>query len=122
MKEKHDIKQNKPSYFIFLKIYDIILIYKKEGVIMRKTKDPRLQQLSDFYCTECGHKNFPIIRAGKAREAGHLKKLYCIHCKREVNHYECYSTIDVEKFKRKFKNGDFKNDDFEDNVRSPMRW
>ena len=33
---------------------------------------------SDFYCTECGRKGIPIIRiAGKEREAGHLKKLYC---------------------------------------------
>lgn len=73
----------------------------------------------EFYCTKCGQKGLPVWRRpASQRGKGHLKKLYCIHCKQEVNHYECYSMADVLKFERKFKNGDFENDNFEDNVRS----
>ena len=51
-----------------------------------KIRDARLQRLSDFYCTYCGHKSFPILRrVGKEREPGHLKKLYCLYCKEERN-------------------------------------
>lgn len=72
-----------------------------------------------FYCTKCGNKGLPVWRNTAAqRGRGHLKKLYCIYCQQEVNHYECYTQQDVEKFKRKFENGDFKNDSIENNVRS----
>lgn len=44
--------------------------------------------LSDFYCTCCGNKGIPIIRSGAKRELGHLKKLFCLTCQKEVNHVE----------------------------------
>lgn len=45
---------------------------------------------SEFYCVECGNKGIPIIRKkGKEREAGHLKRIYCLKCGREWNHVEC---------------------------------
>lgn len=45
--------------------------------------------LSDFYCTHCGLKNFPIIRQlGKEREPGHLKKIFCLNCNSEQNMVE----------------------------------
>lgn len=45
---------------------------------------------SEFYCSKCGSKGIPILRKnGKMREAGHLKKLWCLKCKEEVNHVEC---------------------------------
>lgn len=45
---------------------------------------------SDFYCTKCGNKGIPIARQARAkREAGHLKKLWCPHCKDFINHVEC---------------------------------
>lgn len=45
--------------------------------------------ISDFYCTKCGRKGINIPRkVGKYREAGHLKRLYCIYCKSEQNHVE----------------------------------
>ena len=28
------------------------------------------------------------MRTGRQREPGHLKKLYCLHCGKEVNHVE----------------------------------
>lgn len=52
----------------------------------KKTKDIRNVSFSDFYCTQCGLKNLPIPRiAGKEKEPGHLKKLFCFHCQKETN-------------------------------------
>lgn len=67
---------------------------------------------SDFYCTSCGKKGVPIIRNhGKMREAGHLKKLFCIHCKKETNHVEIRDTekYTLEDFKQEFELGRFIN-------------
>lgn len=56
---------------------------------MSKRNNVRNFIFSDFYCTKCGLKNFPIIRTiGGERESGHLKKLFCIHCQQEVNMVE----------------------------------
>lgn len=45
--------------------------------------------ISDFYCTECGNKGISLPRKdNKRRKSGHLKKLYCCHCKKEINHVE----------------------------------
>lgn len=57
--------------------------------------------ISDFYCTCCGSKTIPLYRKeGRYREAGHLKKLYCYKCKREVN------CVEVRPF------GDYRYNDF----------
>lgn len=62
----------------------------------------------EFWCTKCGKRGIPIVRNEAAqRGKGHLKKLWCVSCGTECNHYECYNQQDVEKFKRKFANGDF---------------
>ena len=68
--------------------------------------------LSDFYCTKCGKKGLPIVRrVGSQREAGHLKKLYCIYCKEEVNHAEVrpFGDYNYEDFKMEFELGRFVN-------------
>ena len=45
--------------------------------------------ISDMYCTQCGKKNIPVPRkAGQESEPGHLKKMYCIYCKRKTNMVE----------------------------------
>ena len=45
---------------------------------------------SEFYCIKCGNKGIPIPRKkGAEREAGHLKRLYCLKCQQEWNHVEC---------------------------------
>lgn len=45
--------------------------------------------VSDFYCVKCGAKGMPLARKmSRQREKGHLKKLYCLHCKQETNHRE----------------------------------
>ena len=42
-----------------------------------------------FYCIQCGNKGIPIMRNnGRAKEKFHRKKLYCLHCKQEINHIE----------------------------------
>ena len=79
---------------------------------MRRSKDVRLQYLSDFYCTKCGHKGIPIIRNnGKAKEPGHLKKLYCLYCNSEQNMVEIKQkgSYTLEDFLIEFENGNFKD-------------
>ena len=68
--------------------------------------------MSEFYCTECGNKGIPIFRKkGHEREAGHLKKLFCLKCGKEVNHCEvkAWTKYDYSDFKTEFEYGNFKN-------------
>lgn len=69
---------------------------------------------SDFYCTQCGNKNINVWRnKGKEREAGHLKKLYCFTCGKEVNNVEIKpnaSKYTFEDFCVEFEYGNFNED------------
>lgn len=72
----------------------------------------KFNQISDFYCTKCGHKGIPVVRPkGKAREPGHLKKLFCLYCQEEVNMVEINSRskYTLEEFEIEFNNGNFIN-------------
>ena len=61
-----------------------------------------------FYCIRCGNKGIPIVRnSASKREKGHLKRLYCVYCNKEVNHYECRDEQDVIDFRKKYEKGDF---------------
>lgn len=63
---------------------------------------------SEFYCIKCGNRGIPLPRPhGHQRKQFHRKKLYCIHCKQEVNHIECKTEADINDFKIEFKNGMF---------------
>lgn len=65
----------------------------------------------DFYCLKCGNKGIPIMRSrGMRKEKFHRKKLYCIHCKEEVNHIECRTLDEKEKFKRNFEKGVYEDE------------
>lgn len=65
----------------------------------------------DFYCINCGKRGMPLARMnGKQREKMHRKKLYCLTCKTEVNHIECRSQEDVDRFKRNFEKGVYANE------------
>lgn len=66
--------------------------------------------MSNFYCTECGTKGIPILRpSNKRREKGHLKNLYCCHCRKEVNHVEISGyNYTYQDFMREFKYGHFR--------------
>ena len=67
---------------------------------------------SRFFCTQCGREGLPVMRKnGQLREAGHLKKLYCIFCQQEVNHAEVREIggYTEEDFRREFEAGRFVN-------------
>ena len=67
--------------------------------------------ISDMYCTQCGRKNIPVPRkVGQEREPGHLKRMYCIYCKKKVNMVEVKNvglTYTKEDFFWEFNNGNF---------------
>lgn len=76
---------------------------------MRKRKI--IEEPSRFFCTKCAREGVPIIRtAGQMREAGHLKRLYCLNCG-ETNHVEIrpYGKYQYKDFLLEFKGGNFKD-------------
>ena len=44
--------------------------------------------ISKFLCIQCDSSTFLPRKLSKKKELGHLKKLYCLKCKEEVNHLE----------------------------------
>ena len=61
-----------------------------------------------FFCIQCGNEGIPIFRnQGHKHSRFHRKKLYCPHCKCEINHIECQTDEDVYEFKMKFEEGAF---------------
>lgn len=44
--------------------------------------------ISKFICSQCSGANFLPRKTSKQRERGHLKRIYCVKCKEEVNHIE----------------------------------
>lgn len=76
---------------------------------------PKNQKMttSEFYCTKCGERGIPIARRiGKQREAGHLKKLYCLNCKEIWNFAEVrpFGEYNYEDFLTEFRHGNFDKD------------
>lgn len=70
----------------------------------------KLSDVSDFYCTECGHKGIPVIRkVGREKEPGHLKKLFCLYCNKETNHVEIRPNgkYNINDFFIEYSNGNF---------------
>lgn len=68
---------------------------------------------SEFCCCRCGAKGMPIARKqSKQREKGHLKKLWCIHCKDEVNHVEIrpFDDYSYQDFLEDFNEGIYKEE------------
>lgn len=69
------------------------------------------KEMHDFYCIKCGNKNFALSRStGHKYSKHHMKKLWCWHCKEEINCVECSNDEEVEEFKRKFEAGEFQKD------------
>ena len=65
---------------------------------------------NQFYCCMCGSLGLPIVRLrGKEREAGHLKKIYCLKCQKETNHAECqpWNGYTHDDFLAEFNHGNF---------------
>ena len=66
-------------------------------------KRPRTVTLHDFYCIKCGNKGISIMRpVSHLHGSMHLKKLYCLTCKGEVNHVECKNEFEAVEFKNNF--------------------
>lgn len=67
--------------------------------------------ISDFFCTQCASRGIPIPRKkGREREPGHLKKLFCLNCKKEVNFCEIKpfaQNYTYNDFLLEFENGNF---------------
>lgn len=64
-----------------------------------------------FFCLNCGEEGIPLPRKkGQQREKFHRKKIYCIHCQNTVNHIECKTIEEVEKFKEDFEQGVYKHE------------
>ncbi len=78
--------------------------------------------VSKMYCCKCGQEGISIPRrSGQYRAPGHLKKMYCIHCKQEWNHAEIrsmYSDYNYEDFKLEM---DYNNFDDKGNRKVPYR-
>ena len=68
-------------------------------------------QMHRFFCIKCGNEGIPIHRKqGHQHGRFHRKKLYCPHCKVEINHVECKNLEEVEIFHEAFEGGYFKNE------------
>lgn len=65
-------------------------------------------QTTDFYCTKCGNKGMPLARKkSHTKEMGHMKKIWCLHCKEEINHVEIRPfDYNYETLMAKLKNGE----------------
>lgn len=67
--------------------------------------------LHDFYCIKCGNKGLSLMRNhGHKHQRFHRKKLYCPHCKCEINHIECRNEEDAYEFKMAFEKGEYVNE------------
>ena len=67
--------------------------------------------LHNFYCINCGNKGIDLMRKqGHKYAKGHRKKLYCVYCRTEVNHVECISYDDIERFKEDFADGKYREE------------
>lgn len=59
-----------------------------------------------FRCIRCANKGIPLMR-NKGFQHGkfHRKKLYCVHCKTDVNHIEIKSEEELEEFLKNWEDG-----------------
>lgn len=65
----------------------------------------------NFYCINCGNKSLTLPRKrGHFHKKNHRKRLYCFHCKTEVNMVECQNYEDELNFKEDFANGLFQEE------------
>ena len=71
----------------------------------------RSYQIHRFFCIKCGNEGIPLSRRqGHKHEKFHRKKLYCTHCKQEINHIECKNDEEVYDFRLDFGEGAFINE------------
>ena len=81
---------------------------RKAEVLLQRTRMSSNYVSSTFFCTQCGNRGIPIPRSkDRMREKGHLKRLYCTHCRRVVNHVEISGNYTEEYFRREYEAGSF---------------
>lgn len=62
--------------------------------------------IHEFRCMKCGQAGIPLARrSGHQHAKFHRKKLYCIHCKEEVNHIEIKSEEELSEFLINWESG-----------------
>lgn len=67
--------------------------------------------IHDFYCLNCGRRNLPLARSRSLQhKGGHRKNLYCIYCKKEVNHIEIRTQQEKDEFLENFNKGLYKEE------------
>ena len=78
---------------------------------MGKTRSKKVL-ISEFYCTKCGNRGIDLVRNKNQREAGHLKKLYCLHCQEQKNFVEIRpaSNYTYDDFLMELHHGNFTED------------
>lgn len=80
------------------------------------------KNVSKMYCTICGNEGISIFRkSNQYREPGHLKKIYCIHCKKETNHAEVRSFFNDYNYKDFKLEKKYNNFDENGNRKQPYR-
>lgn len=68
-------------------------------------------EMHDFYCVNCGHKGLPCLRNnGRLHGEFHRKKLWCCHCKVEINHIEVRNQEEKEIFMEAFNSGEYQEE------------
>ncbi len=63
-----------------------------------------------FFCVKCGTETPLARKRGQQKEKFHRKKLWCYHCKEEINHIECRNDYEVIEFKENYKKGLYANE------------
>lgn len=67
--------------------------------------------VNSFWCMKCGRQGIPLARSqAMQREKFHKKRLYCLWCKREVNHVECKTPEEEREFQERFALGEFQEE------------
>lgn len=71
----------------------------------------RAMRFNTFMCMNCGKSAMMLPRpVGHQYQSGHRKRLYCPHCKLEVNCVECKDDEEIFYFKEDFEAGRFKEE------------
>lgn len=63
---------------------------------------------SEFWCISCGEKGIPIMRERcKQRGKGHRKALYCVRCRKVINHIETRNEEEAQRFREEYAAGKY---------------
>lgn len=64
------------------------------------------KHIHEFYCPTCGNTTIPVHRkTGQLRKKFHRKKMYCYHCKKDINTIEVRNEWEANEFKINYQKG-----------------